>query len=335
MTAPNPGGAAGPALGLLAFALYAGHDVLVKLLGLRFSVVQIVVFAALFGFPLLMGVLIRDREPVSLRPRNPGWVALRSFGVVASAALGFYAFTVIPFAQAYAMFFTTPLLITLLAVPLLGERVGLRRMLAVVAGLAGVLIVLRPGWVAVAPGHLAALAAAFCSALVGVASRRIGRDERLAVLLMWPLLATVAVMGAALPFVYVPMALGELAMMAAIAVLSFAAMMALIGAYRRAEAALVAPMQYSQMLWAVVYGAVVFAEWPDGWTLAGAAVIVASGLYIVLRESRARGSARPVQRSAQRPSAAAPPAGQAPVCPLQSPCHAANQPLRSECSSVW
>ena len=311
MSQPAPGTGSsplGPLLALLAFALYSAHDVLVKLLGDTFSVIQIVVFAALFSFPLLTLLLVRDPEPATLRARNPGWVAVRTFGVVASAALGFYAFTVIPFAQAYAMLFATPLLITLLSIPLLGETVGPRRGLAVVAGLVGVLIVLRPGLAEVTAGHLAGLASALCASLVGISSRRIGRQERLGVLMLWPFLATVVVMGAALPFVYVPMSLLELGMTAAIALLGFGAMLASIGAYRRAEAALVAPMQYSQMLWAVFYGALIFDEWPDLWTLVGAAVIIASGLYILLRESRAPGSARPVQDTRTRPAAAFAPA---------------------------
>lgn len=268
------------------FALYSTHDVLVKILGTTMSVVQIVFFAALLSFPLLSILMLRDPQPATLRAQNPGWLALRTFGVVSSAALGFYAFTVIPFAQAYAMLFATPLLVTLLSVPVLGERVGLRRGIAVAVGLSGVLIVLRPGLEAVTLGHLAGLASALCASLVGLSSRKIGHQERLSVLILWPLMATVVVMGAALPLVYVPLTLIDLGLITGVAVLGFGAMLLMILAYRRAEAALVAPMQYSQMLWAVFYGALVFNEWPDAWTLVGAGVIIASGLYIVVREAR-------------------------------------------------
>jgi S-adenosylmethionine uptake transporter len=296
-------GPAGPLLALAGFALYAAHDVLVKLLGPAISVVQIVFFAGLFSFPLVALMLMADPQPGTLRARHPFWVGLRSFGVVASGALGFYAFTVIPFAQAYAMLFAAPLLVTLLSVPVLGERVGWRRGLAVAVGLGGVLVVLRPGLAEVTPGHAAGLASAFCTALVALSSRRIGRDERLGVLLLWPLLATIAVMGAALPWVYRPMTGLELAMTAAIAALGFGAMVCLIQAYRRGEAAIVAPMQYSQMLWAVFWGALVFAEWPDGWTLAGSALIIGSGVYIVLREAARGGpSTGPVRHAGPRPA---------------------------------
>jgi S-adenosylmethionine uptake transporter len=297
-----PQGYAGPLLALLGFALYAVHDVLVKLLGPTISVVQIVFFAALFSFPLVALMLMADPAPGTLRARHPVWVGLRSFGVVASGALGFYAFTMIPFAQAYAMLFAAPLLVTVLSVPVLGEAVGWRRWMAVVVGLAGVLVVLRPGLAEVTLGHVAGLASAFCTALVALSSRKIGRAERAGVLLLWPLVGVIVVMGAAMPWVYRPMTGLELAMTGGIAVLGFTAMLCMITAYRRAEASIVAPMQYSQMLWAVFWGALVFAEWPDGWTLAGAALIIGSGLYIVLRESAVGpASARPVQQAEPRP----------------------------------
>jgi S-adenosylmethionine uptake transporter len=301
MAGPGLQAALGPLLALGGFALYSAHDVLVKILGPSISVVQIVFFAGLFSFPLVALLMLADPTSGTLKARNPGWVALRSFGVVSSGALGFYAFTAIPFAQAYAMLFASPLLVTLLAMPVLGERVGWRRGIAVAVGLTGVLVVLRPGFAEVSAGHLAGLASAFCNALVAISSRRIGRDERMGVLLIWPLLTTVVAMGAALPWVYRPMTGLELTMTAGIAALGIGAMLCMISAYRRAEASIVAPMQYSQMLWAVFWGALIFAEWPDGRTLAGAALIIGSGLYIVVRESaRAGASARPVQSAQPR-----------------------------------
>lgn len=303
MSHPAASSVLGPVLALGGFGVYAFHDVIVKLLGPTVHVAQIIFFAALFSFPLLALMIMRDPEPATLRARNPGWVGLRTFGVVASGLLGFYAFTVIPFAQAYAMLFAAPLLVTVLSVPLLGEKVGLRRGLAVLAGLTGVLIVLRPGLAEVTLGHVSGLASACCTALVAISSRRIGREERTAVLVLWPLVATFVVFGLALPFVYRPPALAELGMIAAISGLGFVAMLLMIAAYRRAEASLVAPMQYSQMLWAVFYGALIFDEWPDVWTLVGSAAIIGSGLYIVLRESRRGGqSGRPVQQAEPRPA---------------------------------
>jgi len=294
-------GPAGPLLALLAFGLYATHDAVVKHLGATYSVFQIVFFAGLLSFPLIAMMLLQDPTSGNLRARHPWWSLLRTLCVIGSAAGAFYAFTVLPLAQTYAILFAAPLLITVLAIPMLGERVGLRRGAAVVLGLLGVLIVLRPGAVPLSAGHLAALAAALCSATSSVVVRRIGRIERSAVLMLWPMVASFLVMGGIMPWVYVPVELVDLALMGVVAVFGFLAALLIIAAYRRAEAAIVAPMQYSQILWAVVFGAVLFDEWPDIWTFAGATVIISAGLYIVLRESRRNVSAhRPVVQTSPR-----------------------------------
>ncbi|RMD89237.1 MAG: DMT family transporter, partial [Alphaproteobacteria bacterium] len=200
----------------------------------------------------------------------------------------------------YAVLFMTPLVITLLSIPILGERVGWRRGLAVLSGLAGVLIVLRPASAELSLGHLAAVGAAVASGTASVIVRRIGRDERPVVLLIYPLMANYLLMGGILAFVYEPMPVAHLGGVALIALLGFTAGLMLIGAYRRAEAAVVAPMQYSQILWATVYGALLFGERPDRQTVAGAAVIIASGLYIVFREARKPASKTPVLRTRSR-----------------------------------
>ena len=105
-------------------------------------------------------------------------------------------------AQTYAIIFAAPLLITVLAIPILGETVGWRRSVAVGVGLVGVIVVLRPGVAALTAGHLAALGAAVCSAVAAVVVRKIGNDERSAVLLLYPMMANFILMGFAMPFVY-------------------------------------------------------------------------------------------------------------------------------------
>jgi S-adenosylmethionine uptake transporter len=248
-------------------------------------------------------VLMRDRVAATLRPRHPGWMAVRTGAVMVSALAGFHAFSVLPLAQTYAILFATPLLVTVLAVPLLGETVRLRRALAVLVGLGGVLIVLRPGAVPLNAGHLAALAAACGSALTAVVSRKVGGAERAAVMALYPMMANVVVMGAILPFVYQPMPLADLARLAFVALCALVAMLLVIQAYRLAEAVIVAPMQYSQILWAVLFGVLFFDEVPSPWTFAGASVVIASGCYIVLREARVDVSqTRPVLSSRARPA---------------------------------
>jgi len=191
----------------------------------------------------------------------------------------------LPMAEVYAIFFAAPLLITVLSVPILGEVVRAHRWAAVGVGLVGVLVVLRPGMIAFELGHIAALVSAFSIALTAVVMRKIGAQERREVLLLHPMLANFAIMLFVLPFIYVPMPIADIAMMLGVAVFAVIAMTLLIRAYTLAEAALVAPMQYSQIIWAALFGWLFFNETSDLMTFVGAGIIIASGAYIVMREA--------------------------------------------------
>jgi S-adenosylmethionine uptake transporter len=275
----------GALLSLAAFAAYATHDVVVKYLGWHYSSVQTMLFSGLMGFPLVTVLLLGDRRDGTLIPRHPWWTALRTVSAVATGAMGFYAFSVLPLATCYAIFFAMPLLITLMAIPMLGEKVGLRRGIAVVVGLLGVIIVLRPGSGAgFSLGHLAALGAATTGSLNSIIVRKIGRDERSVVLMLYPMVLTFVGTGALMPFVYQPMPVTDLGLTAVMAVLGTLGALGSIAAYRIAPAIIVAPMQYSQIIWAAIYGWLFFDEGVDVYTATGSAVIIASGIYIVLRE---------------------------------------------------
>ncbi|ETX13137.1 membrane protein [Roseivivax halodurans JCM 10272] len=288
-------------IALLGFGLFAGHDALVKVLGAEYSSFQIVFINVLFGFPLVTLTLIRDRAPGHLRPIHPWWITLRTCAAIVTAMCAFYAFSEIQLAQVYAVLFAAPLLITVLSIPILGEVVRARRWAAVIVGLLGVIVVLQPGTTELSFGHLAALGAAVGSALASVISRKIGQDERSVVLVLYPMLANFAILGAIQPLVYKPMPLGDLAINAALAAFGFAAAMLMVRAYREGEAVVVAPMQYSQILWATALGILFFDEVPDLPTLAGAGIVIASGVYIVLRESRGSTSEqRPVLQTRSR-----------------------------------
>ena len=301
--APGPGSARGArnlrgaGLGLLCMAIYAGHDAILKLLGGGYSPFQILFFAAVMSFPPATILLLARRDAGSLRPASPGWVALRSAALCLNAVACTAAFAVLPLAQVYAMLFTMPLMITVIAIPLLGERVGPHRWAAIAAGLAGVLIVLRPGGEALSWGHAAALAGAAGGALAAVIARRVGSGEKAIVLVLWPIVLNVVVTGAALPFVYRPMAGADLALAGAVALLALTAGALNVWSYRTAEAAVVAPMQYSQIAWAALYGWALFGEVPDRATLLGLAVIAASGIYILWRETRGGSRSTPVTTS--------------------------------------
>ena len=291
--------AKGALFALIAFGLFSTHDVFIKTLGATYSPVQIVFFSVLLSFPLATLMLMRDAKPGTLLPVHPGWVAVRTISVVITAVSAFYAFTVLPLTQTYAILFATPLLITVLSIPILGEKVRLRCWLAVIVGLGGVMIVLRPGTAELSNGHIAALVAAVGGAFASIVVRKIGAEERPVVLLLYPMLANFIVMGAALPFVYQPMPIEHLGALAVISVLAWIAGRLIIAAYQAGEAAIVAPMQYSQILWASVFGLMFFDEVPDIYTGVGATIIIASGIFIVFRESRASEN-MPVLRTRSR-----------------------------------
>lgn len=289
----------GALISLAAFGLYATHDVVVKVLGNHYSSFQILFFSGLLSFPVVSILLMSDRTDGNLVPRHPWWSLARSLTGVATGAMGFYAFSVLPMAQCYAMLFAMPLIITLLSIPMLGEKVGLHRGIAVVVGLLGVLIVLRPGAVPLSMGHLAGLGAAVCGALSSVIVRKIGKNERSVVLMMYPMLASVLLMGLLMPFVYRPMPVEHLGLAGVVALLGLCGAFLTILAYRTAPAVIVAPMQYSQILWAALYGWLIFDEKIDEWTGIGSAVIIASGIYIVLREGKVSKN-RPVLENRSR-----------------------------------
>ena len=276
----------GVLIAIAAFAVFASHDALIKHLGGSYAVFQILFFSVMFGFPPIALSMSAARALDNFRPHHPWWLGARTICNVIAMICGFYAFTTLPLAEAYAILFATPLLITALSVPMLGEVVRIRRWIAILIGLLGVMIVLRPGATELALGHGAALIAAVASAFASIIVRKIGPDERSAVLVLYPLTTTMITMAVLLPFVYVPMPLSDLGLTAVIGIMAFLGQFGIIAAYKRASAALIAPMQYSQILWATLYGVLFFDEFPDIWVALGAGVIIASGTYIVLRESK-------------------------------------------------
>ncbi|NIZ14762.1 DMT family transporter [Phaeobacter sp. HF9A] len=288
-------------LALLAYAIFSSHDVVVKFVASEVSAFQIVFFSSLFSFPLLTLLMVRDATPGTLRPRHPGWLAIRSLSMSVIPVSAFYAFSVLPMAQTYALLFATPLLVTLLSIPILGEKVGLPRMAAVLMGFIGVMVVLRPGDTELGPGHAAALLAAFGNALQSVILRKISTVERRVVLMLFPMLTTVILMGCTMPFVYVPLDGVEIGGLAIIALFGFIATLLLVISYTYGEATTVAPMQYSQIIWAAIFGVIFFDETLDVMTLIGAGIIIASGVFIVLREARGgRSDNTPVLRTRSR-----------------------------------
>ena len=285
----------GAGLGLVAFACYSAYDILAKVLGGSLHPLQIIAAAGLMTMPLLAVYAWFARKDGSLRPVRPGLMVLRSAATVVNYIAGVTAFTLLPLAEAYVIFFTMPLFIAILAVPILKERFDLVRVLAVLIGLAGVMVALAPagvplrwgitevlrtppGW-----GHIMALTGAMVGALNYVIIRKTGSVENTSVMLVWPQLALFATVSATMPWVYVPMDMHELIIAAVMAVVLMGGLLAIIAAYRRAAAIVVAPMQYSQFLWAVIFSVLLFDELPSQNTLKGSLMIAVAGLLVVFR----------------------------------------------------
>jgi drug/metabolite transporter (DMT)-like permease len=291
---------------LAAFAVFSTHDAVIKFLGVSYSPPQMIFFATLFSFPLVTFMLMRDKTGGTLRPVHPWWTGLRTLCATINVGCVFYAFTTLPLAQVYAVLFATPLVITVLSIPILGERVGLHRWLAVFVGLIGVIVVLRPGTdTEFQLGHLAALACAFFGGMAAIIVRKIGQEERTIVLMLYPMVMNFVIMGGLMVFTYEPMPLTDFGGTALAALLGFMGGVCLIVAYKASEATIVAPMQYSQIIWAAIFGYAFFDEAIDAGTLIGAGIIIASGLYIVFREARGGTSENtPVLRTRSRASSA-------------------------------
>ncbi|MGQ7843198.1 DMT family transporter [Granulosicoccus sp. 3-233] len=273
----------GVGLALLGFAVFSLHDALIKSVN-DVPVFQVAFFVVLFSFVPFTLFLAVDGTRRSLRPRLPVLVALRCLFSVVGMLCVFHAFGNLPLAEVYSLLFAAPILITLLAIPILGERIHVIRWFAILLGMSGVLIVLRPGDTSLSIHHLAGLGAATCVACTAVVTRLIGSREHSVTLIIYPMLTNVIVTGVATAFVYVPLPGDLLLRLCGVGLLSVIGQTLTILAYRSTEAQFIAPMQYSQMLWALLYGALIFHETVDRTVLLGSAVIVCSGLLFIWRE---------------------------------------------------
>lgn len=274
----------GIAVSLLGYVIFSSHDALVKVLS-DYSVFQIIFFAMLFAYVPFTLARIFEGSSVSLHPKNPGLVFLRAVLMTGSVSFAFLAFTLLPMVQVYVLLFTTPVLISLLAIPLLGEKIHALRGISILLGFIGVIVVLRPTPETLEPGHVWGFAAALCNSIASIISRKIGNEENAAILILSPLLLSILLTGSTLYFVYTPMSLGDLSLMFLIGVLALLGQLSILTGYRCAPAAVVAPMQYSQIVWAILFGWLFFNESVDQIAVIGLVITVFSGVMIVWRES--------------------------------------------------
>ena len=263
-------------------------DSVAKHLSERHSVAMIVWgrFAVhLLALSLLAPLLGGRRLVVTRRP----WLQIARGGllVIATGSI-FLAVKYLPLTQVYAISFTSPLFVALLAGALLGERVGLSRWLAIVGGFGGVLIVIRPDmemhWAVALPILMALSWASY-----QIATRALAATDRAPTTLFFTGLCGVVVLTPAIPLFWSELSLLEWALLGSAGLTGLGGHFLLIRAYAMAPAAVLAPFVYVQIVWAAVLGWIVFGEVPNGGTIAGGAIVIASGLVVLRMESRERG----------------------------------------------
>ena len=268
---------------LSATLCFSITDVMAKILGNHIPVIEI---GWLRYVTFLVAVLLVNLRQGRMRVRvkYPGVQVLRGVMMVASMLLFIVALRYLPLADAASVGFVSPLLITALSVPMLGEVVGVRRWIAIVVGFAGVLIVIRPGTGAFQPAAFLVLGSSLAWAFASIVTRRVAGREDTSATMLWTGVIGFVLLSAAVPFNFVMPSLPLLALNIALGTLATVGQYWMIQAYRYAAASLLAPFSYIQLIWSTTAGYLVFDSLPDAQTLVGAAVIIASGLYTIHRE---------------------------------------------------
>jgi drug/metabolite transporter (DMT)-like permease len=279
------------AIGLMCAAMlcFAGLDTTAKWLGLRLPVVE-VVWARYIGAAALSIFAARPfSRPGVLRARRPRAQILRSFLLLGSTVANFLALRRLQLAETSTISFLTPLFVVLMAGPWLGERVGAARLVAIAIGFCGVLIATRPGTSAFQPIVLVAIAGAVCNSAYALATRMLAGHDAPETTLAWTPIAGVATLTPLLPWAWqTPPSLLVLAVMGVMGVFGALGHWLLILAHQRAPASALTPFSYTQLIWMIVSGALVFGDTPPATTLIGAGLVVACGLFLVLQERGGR-----------------------------------------------
>lgn len=266
---------------LCAYALYSCCDAIVKGLGSGLSVYEIAFFTTLFSLvPALLMTPKGESWTTFWKPRNPLLLHLRGLSGVIGNLCVIFAFVSIPLAEVYSLAFLAPVFIVFISVWLLGEKVSVQRWILLAASFAGVLIVVRPGFRDLGLGHLAAVAAAVCGAVTTSVLRKIAKDETRASLIGVASLYILVVNGVMMIFSGSGhwLTWPEIAGLLTIGALGGTANLIFIAATRTAPASVVAPFQYSQIFWAIIFGAIFYKEFPDAIGYFGLLVIVIAGI---------------------------------------------------------
>jgi drug/metabolite transporter (DMT)-like permease len=270
---------------ILASTVFLGaSDVTAKYLSATLPSIEIawIRFAV---FALIMVPAMVPGSPLfALRSARPGLQLMRGVALLSSSLFFISGLRFLPIAEASATGFVAPLFVTALSIVFLGESVGLRRWLATAVGLIGVLIILRPGTGAFHPAAFFPLVSALAWACTLIMTRMMSGRERAATTMTWSSIAGVGILSVLVPFIWVAPSWHDILFGVFIGVASTAGQWIVVLAFRYADASVLAPFSYTQLLWVSILGFLVFGELPDIWTVTGAVFIVASGLYTAHRE---------------------------------------------------
>ena len=269
-------------------ALFAITDALAKLLTETFHPMQ-VVWSRQTG--LFVGVLIfiAIRGIRVLQSTQPKSQIGRGALAAVSASLFIFAVSYVPLADATAITFVAPFMVTIMAATILREPVGIRRWAAVIIGFIGSLIVIRPGLGVIHPAAFLLIIAAGAFAFRQILSRILARGDNASTTVAYTAIVSWTVLCIPLPFFWVtPGSATQLLLFVVLATVAACAETFVILALDKAQAVVVAPVQYSLLIWGTLYGFLLFGELPDYWTLAGALIIVAAGVYTLMRERKVR-----------------------------------------------
>ncbi|SCY53573.1 DMT family transporter [Microvirga guangxiensis] len=290
--------AASPVLGILfliaSTVFFSLTDIITKHLTATLPVVEIAWIRYATFSCIVAPIVFMAGGRALFRTKRPGLQVLRSFGMVGSTLLFTQGLRYLPVAESTAIYFISPILIMALSILFLGESVGWRRWIAAGVGLIGVLVVIRPGTSAFQSTALLPLLGATSWAAGAVVTRKMsGVDHHLTTLVYSAVVGCVA-LTVLLPFNWVMPQLSEIGFGLAMGLVFTIGQWFVVLAYRHGNASVIAPFSYVQLIWAGILGYLVFGSLPDGWTVVGACIIAASGLYTAYRERlrmRQRGGA--------------------------------------------
>ncbi len=276
---------AGIALMLVSVALFVVMDGLVKHLTASYPVAQVIFFRNLLAFVPIIPMIARDGGIKSLKTAHPIGHMLRAAIGLGSMTLMFFAYKLLPLTDAITIAFAAPLMMTALSVPLLKESVGWRRWAAVAVGFVGVVVAVGPGSGTFQPAVLLPLAGAFGYAMVMIIIRRLSESETSASIVFYFKLFGAVVSGVLMPFQWVTPNVADLGLLILVGLTGGVAQLAMTYGLKYSPVSILAPFEYTALVWGLMLDVLVWSLWPSTQTLIGAAIISAAGLYIVHRET--------------------------------------------------